>query len=89
MELQERLKKTLRPALCLRLMMENNVLKSENEELKEQIKGKLWEDYIRWQNEPSENTRLRKENKRLRQQVKSLKEIIKEDNDATTNKKKR
>lgn len=89
MELQERLKKTLRPALCLRLIMENNVLKSENEELKEQIKNKLWEDYIRWQNEPSENTRLIKENKRLRQLVKSLKEMYKEDNDATTDKKKR
>lgn len=46
--------------------------------LKEQLKSKLYNSFMKKLGETTENKRLIKENKRLRLHIKYLKEIIKE-----------
>lgn len=89
MKIENKLKHSFRPVLWLRQLATINFQRAKIDEYEEIIKDKLWEEFVKWKNEPSENERLIKENKRLRLQNKTLKEIIKKGEYATTDKKKR
>ncbi|MFR5903643.1 MAG: hypothetical protein ACLUGB_01970 [Bacilli bacterium] len=61
----------------LKLKIQNNGLKSQNESLKSTIQDELYKTFMNKLGEPQEIERLKKENRNLRKKVKELNQIIK------------
>ena len=61
----------------LKLKIQNNSLKSQNESLKSTIQDELYKTFMNKLGEPQEIERLKKENRNLRKKVKELNQIIK------------
>lgn len=60
--------------LIIKLKSKINTLELKNEDLKNTIKSKLYEDFMNKLDETDEIKRLRKENYKLRKKVKRLKQ---------------
>jgi hypothetical protein len=65
MNIENKTKHSFRPVLWLRQLATINFQRAKIDEYEQIIKDKLWEKFVKWKNEPSENESLKRENKRL------------------------